>query len=61
MPAQRCVHQCADVQVYSCLQSHPPFEYHDGFLSVHFASQNYFEVDLTPLQEEAVWCAQLLM
>lgn len=33
----------------------PPFEYHDGYLSVHFATNNYLEIDLTPLQEEAVW------
>ncbi len=33
----------------------PIFEYHDGFLSVHFQSYNYQETKLTPLQEEAVW------
>ena len=35
----------------------PPFEYHDGYLSVHFATNNYLEIDLTPLQDEAVWYA----
>ena len=34
----------------------PPFEYHDGYLSVHFATNNYLELQLTPLQEEAIWC-----
>ena len=33
----------------------PPFVYHDGFLSSHFASANYQEIDLSPLQQEAVW------
>ena len=33
----------------------PPFEYHDGYLSVHFSTNNYLETDLTPLQEEAIW------
>lgn len=33
----------------------PPFVYHDGFLSCHFASGNYQEIDLTPLQKEAIW------
>ncbi|KAK9813026.1 hypothetical protein WJX72_007708 [[Myrmecia] bisecta] len=33
----------------------PPFEYHDGYLSVYFQSNNYQEIKLTPLQEEAVW------
>ena len=30
----------------------PPFVYHNGFLSSHFASANYQEIDLTPLQQE---------
>ena len=36
-----------------------PFEYHDGYLSVYYQSNNYQEVqqELTPLQEEAIWCA----
>ena len=35
----------------------PPFEYHDGYLTVHFAVNNYLEKDdLTPLQQEAIWC-----
>ncbi len=33
----------------------PPFVYHDGYLSSHFASPNYQEIKLTPLQEEAIW------
>ena len=35
----------------------PPFEYHNGYLTVHYAINNYLEVKekLTPLQEEAVW------
>ena len=33
----------------------PPFVYHDGYLSSHFASANYQEIDLTKLQQEAVW------
>ena len=33
----------------------PPFEYHDGYLTVHFASANYQQIELTPLQEEAIW------
>ena len=32
-----------------------PFEYHDGYLSVYYQSNNYQEVPLSPLQEEAVW------
>jgi hypothetical protein len=35
-----------------------PFEYHGGYLSVYYQSNNYQEVPLTPLQEEAVWCAR---
>ena len=36
----------------------PPFEYHDGYLTVHFDSSNYLEkTNLTPLQEEAMWSA----
>lgn len=36
-----------------------PFEYHDGYLSVYYQSNNYQEVEkeLSPLQEEALWCA----
>ena len=34
----------------------PPFEYHDGYLSVHFATNNYLEIGLNSIQEEAVWC-----
>ena len=34
----------------------PPFEYHDGWFTVHYAVNNYLEKgDLTPLQEEAMW------
>lgn len=33
----------------------PPFEYHDGYLTVHFSTQNYQEIELAPLQEEALW------
>ncbi|KAK9813596.1 hypothetical protein WJX73_009365 [Symbiochloris irregularis] len=33
----------------------PPFEYHDGYLTVHFSVGNYLELDLSPIQEEAIW------
>ena len=33
----------------------PPFVYHDGYLSSHYASGQYQEIDLSPLQKEAVW------
>ncbi|KAK9812337.1 hypothetical protein WJX73_003313 [Symbiochloris irregularis] len=33
----------------------PPFEYHDGYLTVHYSVGNYLELDLTPIQEEAIW------
>ena len=42
---------------FAGFEATPPFEYHDGWLSVHFASNNYLEMDLTPKQEEAAWCA----
>ena len=29
--------------------------YHDGYLSSHFATGNYHELDLTSLQQEAIW------
>ena len=32
-----------------------PFAYHDGYLSVHFEANKYQDIQLTPLQEEAVW------
>ena len=37
----------------------PPFVYHDGYLSSHFSSNNYQEIDLTPLQKEAIWCSPI--
>ena len=33
----------------------PPFQYHNGYLSVYFQTNNYQEIELTPLQEEAIW------
>ena len=33
----------------------PPFHYHDGYLSVYFQTNYYQEIQLTPLQEEAIW------
>lgn len=33
----------------------PPFLYHDGWLSIYWQTANYQEIELTPLQEEAVW------
>lgn len=33
----------------------PPFEYHDGYLTVHFDTGNYQKIQLAPLQEEALW------
>ena len=33
----------------------PPFRYHDGWLSIYWQTANYQEIELTPLQEEAVW------
>lgn len=34
----------------------PPFEYHNGWLSVHFAVSNYLQKgELTDLQQEAIW------
>jgi hypothetical protein len=34
-----------------------PFEYHDGYLSVYYASRKFGITgkELTPLQQEAVW------
>jgi len=34
-----------------------PFEYHDGYLSVHYAARKFGVTgkELTPLQQEAVW------
>ncbi|EIE24910.1 Clavaminate synthase-like protein [Coccomyxa subellipsoidea C-169] len=39
-----------------------PFEYHDGYLSVYYQSNNYQEVEkeLSPLQEEALWAVAAL-
>ena len=31
--------------------------YHDGYLSIHFEANKYQDIDLSPLQEEALWCA----
>ena len=30
--------------------------YHDGYLSIHFEANKYQDIELTPLQEEALWC-----
>ncbi len=32
-----------------------PFEYHDGYLSVHFSIAKYQDVDLSDKQREAMW------
>ena len=37
-----------------------PFEYHNGYLTIHFEANKYQDIELTPLQEEALWCALLL-
>lgn len=36
-------------------------EYHDGYLSVYFNNGNFHEISkqLSPIQEEAIWCALL--
>ena len=39
----------------SCCGMQVPFAYHDGYLSVHFEANKYQDIQLTPLQEEAVW------
>lgn len=41
-------------------EADPPFLYHDGYLSSHFASPNYQEIDLSPLQKEAAWAVAAL-
>ena len=33
----------------------PPFEYHNGYLTVHFDTANYQQIKLAPIQEEALW------
>ena len=33
----------------------PPFVYHDGYLSSHYSTLNLQEIELSPLQKEAVW------
>lgn len=40
---------------FSGFEDDPPFVYHDGYLSSHYATVNYQEIDLTELQQEAVW------
>lgn len=40
---------------FTGFEDDPPFVYHDGYLSSHFATGNYQEIQLTPLQKEAVW------
>ena len=37
----------------------PPFVYHDGYFSSHFAVGNYQELELSPLEQEAAWCGCL--
>lgn len=49
-----CVQRNAD-GTFAGHEATPPFEYHDGWLSVHFSTANYQEIQLTPLQEEACW------
>lgn len=29
--------------------------YHDGYLTIHFESHKYQDIELSPLQHEAVW------
>ena len=31
--------------------------YHDGYLTIHFEANKYQDIELSPLQEEALWCA----
>ena len=40
---------------FAGFEDDPPFIYHDGYLSSHYATQNYQEIDLTDLQQEAIW------
>eukprot|EP00891_Asterochloris_glomerata_P005068 jgi/Astpho2/5068/Aster-x0233 len=37
-----------------------PFEYHDGYLTIHFESHKYQDIELSPLQHEAVWAVATL-
>jgi hypothetical protein len=41
--------------IFTGFEDDPPFVYHDGYLSSHFASSNYQEINLSPLQQEAIW------
>ena len=38
-----------------CCTMQVPLAYHNGYLSVHFEANKYQDIQLTPLQEEAVW------
>ena len=38
-------------------QDYVAIRYHDGYLSIHFEANKYQDIELTPLQEEALWCA----
>ena len=40
---------------FAGFEESPPLEYHEGYLSVHFTNNNYQEMELTPLQQEAFW------
>ena len=44
-----------------CLTAQPPARrYHDGYLTIHFEANKYQDIELSPLQEEALWCARRL-
>jgi hypothetical protein len=56
--SQRGAARAADGSYPDGFEETVPFEYHDGYLSVHFAAQKYINTagkELTPLQEEAIW------
>ncbi len=38
----------------------PSRRYHDGYLTIHFEANKYQDIELSPLQEEALWCAHPL-
>ncbi len=42
---------------YADYEETQPFEYHDGYLSVHYGTHKFDNTvkQLTPLQEEAIW------
>ena len=52
---QICRHQ--NLNLVQGFEEVIPFEYHDGYLTIHFEANKYQDIELTPLQEEALWCA----